>query len=198
MEKSMRTLRSPRRLDWMWVLAVVVSAFVAAPVAWAHKPPKVSPELEAVRVNLEKYRDPVKAVHDGYLSTLGCVQYPDGGMGVHFLNLRTMGPVPDPSSPQVLMYAPVGGKLRLVAAEWLVPLATGVKGRPQLFGQDFHGPMEGHHPLMPKELHHYDLHVWLFQENPRGLFHHTNPDVKCAGNWPYVVVGEPPVDVPHP
>lgn len=179
------------------VAALAVACLLAlAPGARAHEtaaaPPQVSPELEAVRAKLEKYRDPVKAVHDGYLSTLGCVQYPDGGMGVHFLNLGTMGPEPDPWSPQILMYEPVGGKLRLVAVEWLVPLATGVKERPKLFGREFHGPMEGHHPLMPRELHHYDLHVWLFKENPEGLFNNTNPDVNCTGKWPYVMNEKPP------
>jgi hypothetical protein len=39
--------------------------------------------------------------------------------------------------------------------------------------------MEGHHPLMPLDLHHYDLHVWLWKKNPAGLFSATNPDVKC-------------------
>ena len=49
-----------------------------------------------------------------------------------------------------------------------MPLATGVKERPQLFGRPFDGPMEGHHPLMPRDLHHYDLHVWLWKDNPAG------------------------------
>ena len=52
------------------------------------------PELEGVRAALDKYRDPIVAVHDGFLSTVGCVEYPrggaegamrypPGGMGVH-------------------------------------------------------------------------------------------------------------------
>ena len=60
-----------------------------------------------------------------------------------------------------------------------MPLSTGVKERPELFGQTFDGPMAGHHPLMPTALTHYDLHVWLWKENPAGLFSPTNPDVKC-------------------
>jgi hypothetical protein len=39
--------------------------------------------------------------------------------------------------------------------------------------------MEGHHPLMPGALHHYDLHVWLWKENPAGMFSPTNPGLKC-------------------
>ena len=158
--------------------------------------PKVPPEFEPVRAALGKYRDPVVAVRDGYFSTLGCVQYPDGGMGVHFLNPRLFGPVPDPMAPQILVYEPdAQGQLHLVAAEWFIPLATGVASRPEIFGQPFQGPMEGHEPLIPKELHHYDLHVWLFKENPAGLFNPTNPDVDCVGA--YVLNEEPPAEVPH-
>ena len=39
--------------------------------------------------------------------------------------------------------------------------------------------MEGHEPLQPKGLHHYDLHVWLWKDNPAGIFSPTNPAVKC-------------------
>ena len=148
------------------------------------------PEWEKVRAALEKYRDPYVAVRDGYLSTIGCVHYPKpggagqiafptGGMGIHFLNPELIGPVPDPMRPTILLYEPSGDKLRLVGAEWFIPLSTGVKERPTLFGQPFDGPMEGHEPLMP-HVHRYDLHVWLWKENPAGLFKPTNPTLTCA------------------
>src|SRR5262245_25493381 len=35
-------------------------------------------ELQSVRALLDKYNDPIVAVHDGFLSTLGCVEYPKG------------------------------------------------------------------------------------------------------------------------
>jgi hypothetical protein len=152
----------------------------------------LSPELQQVRAAMEKYQNPVVAIHDGYLSTLGCVNfpnaakpghepYPQGAMGIHFLNPALVGPKLDPMRPQVLLYEPDGGKLRLVGVEWFVPLATGVDKAPELFGQKFWGPMEGHHPLMPASVAHYDLHVWLFKNNPEGMFAPTNPAVKCSG-----------------
>lgn len=159
--------------------------------------PALPPQLAEVREALRKYEDPLVAVRDGYFSTLGCVEYPEGGMGVHFLNPALVGPTPDPFRPQILVYEPAGsGTLRLVAAEWFVPLATGVAERPSIFGRPFDGPMEGHEPLMPRELHHYDLHVWLFKENPAGLFHWTNPAVGCAGH-PYALMEAPTATVPH-
>ena len=42
------------------------------------------------------------------------------------------------------------------------------------------GPMEGHYPLIPREFVHYDLHAWLFRDNPNGMFSPTNPNVKCS------------------
>lgn len=145
-------------------------------------------DIDALRQALAKYEDPFVAVRDLYLSTVGCVHYdgstmeghlsyPKGAMGVHFVNLTVQGP-PDPQKPNVLVYEPqADGKLKLVAAEWLVPLAA-AKERPSLFGQPFQGPMEGHEPLIPQGFHHYDLHAWLI-DNPEGTFSPTNPNVTC-------------------
>ena len=181
-------------------LLVIVFTLVSAPLAQTPSTgkasPQLSPELKKVRSTLEKYQDPIVAIHDGYFSTLGCVMYSSGGMGVHFLNPQLIGPVPDPQRPQILLYEPDGDKLRLVAAEWFIPLATGVKERPMLFGRPFDGPMEGHEPLIPAELHHYDLHVWLFKANPAGLFSVTNPDVKCPKTG-FSFMEQPPKLVPH-
>jgi hypothetical protein len=111
-----------------------------------------------VRAALDKYQDPIQAIHDGYFSTLGCVSCTN----------RT------------------ATSCAWWAAEWFVPLATGVKERPKLNGRPFDGPMEGHPPLLSVALHHYDLHVWLWKEHPAGLFSPTNPDVKCpAGAYSF-------------
>lgn len=169
--------------------------------------PTLPPELDKVRAALEKCQDPYVAVHDGYFSTVGCVHYPKGGsagrvpypvggMGIHFINPKLIGPVADPMRPSVLIYEPSGDKLRLVAVEWLIPLATGIKERPTLFGHPFDGPMEGHEPLMPHGLHHYDLHVWLWKANPAGLFSPTNPTVTCA-SYGFSLAEEAPRIVPH-
>lgn len=150
----------------------------------------LTPELAKVRTALDKYRDPVMAIHDGYMSLLGCIEYPQGstegtmkyvpgGMGVHFLNPAAVGPALDPAKPQVLIYEPTGDKLTLVAAEWFMPAQLAPKGPPAIFGKQLEGPMEGHKPLMPTELHHYDLHVWLWKNNPAGVFSPTNPALKC-------------------
>lgn len=182
----------PRTRARLVLTAILLAAFTASTVH--AEGAKFPPELDAVRSALAKYADPVVAVRDGYFSTLGCVYYRDGGMGIHFINPALLGSKPDPMKPQLLLYEPEGGKLRLVGAEWLIPLATGVKERPTLFGHAFDGPMEGHEPLMPKDLHRYDLHVWLFKENPAGTFAVVNPTVRCDG-YDYAFPEEPPVQV---
>ncbi|GAA4126895.1 hypothetical protein ACFFTN_02860 [Aminobacter aganoensis] len=170
-------------------VVIALAGFWGVAQAPAEEPNKA--EIDAIRQALEKYQDPYNAIRDLYLSTVGCVhyngekieghmEYPKGAMGIHFVNVTVSGP-PDPKRPNVLIYEPDGKKLRLVAVEWLVPLAE-AKERPSLFGQPFQGPMEGHEPLIPKDFVHYDLHAWLFKDNPLGMFSPTNPDVTCDGS----------------
>ena len=170
-------------------LAAAFALGLCAGIGTAFAEDPTPAEVDAIRKALSKYEDPYVAVRDLYLSTVGCVHYDGstmeghlnyakGAMGIHFVNLTIQGP-PDPLKPNVLIYEPVGkGKLKLVAAEWLVPLGL-AKERPVLMGQEFLGPMEGHEPLIPQGFHHYDLHAWLFKDNPLGMFAPTNPNVSC-------------------
>jgi hypothetical protein len=174
---------------------LVVLAYLSPAVASAQmaKPGNraLSPNLAATRAALDKYKDPMQAVRDGYFSTVACIEfratgagshehmdYKPGAMGVHFLNPATIGPTLDSLKPQVLLYEPQGDKLVLTGAEWFVPVAVS-KTPPTLFGQTLMGPMEGHEPIMPAQLHHWDLHVWLWKDNPNGVFSPTNSIVKC-------------------
>lgn len=192
------------------VLGIAAVSLPSAPLR-AQSAPKgdapLSPELLAARAALDKYKDPIVAVHDGYFSTVGCLAYSQGmkghgamdyeagAMGVHFLNAANIGPTLDPMKPQVLLYVPVGDKLELVAAEWFVPTQVS-KEAPTIFGQTLQGPMAGHEPLLPEALHHWDLHVWLWKPNPSGVFSPTNPNVKCPSSG-YSFDDKPPKIV-HP
>jgi hypothetical protein len=159
-----------------------------------------SADLAAAKAALSRYSDPFAAIKDGYFSTLACmdfptgmkdgnVDYPAGAMGVHFLNAANIGPKLDPAKPQVLIYAPVGNKLVLAGAEWFVPVAALPAGAPapSIFGHTLAGPMDGHEPIMPTSLRHYDLHVWFWKDNPKGMFTSTNKDLKCTKGSPYTV-----------
>ena len=99
----------------------------------------------------------------------------EGGMGYHYFNPSLgMDSEVNLTTPEILTYASADGKLRLVGVEYFVGI--GVSEAPVLFGLPFDGPMPGHIPGMPP---HYDLHVWIWQPNPSGMFAMWNPKVSC-------------------
>src|SRR5215216_4213465 len=211
---------TPHRSSWMQnrrlasasaaIIATVIAALAVpsptrlrAQVAQQGKADNTA-AINAVKAALDKYKDPIAAVRDGYLSTVGCIDFPGGGMehgameykpgamGVHFINMGLVGPKLDSTKPQVLLYEPVGDKLVLTGAEWFVPTQVS-KTPPTILGHQLMGPMEGHAPIMPAELHHWDLHVWLWKNNPNGMFSATNSAVKCpTTGYGYTFSDAPP------
>ncbi|TIV96163.1 MAG: hypothetical protein E5V85_18760, partial [Mesorhizobium sp.] len=141
------------------VLTGLLGAWLGGATAQAEDANKA--DIEALKKSLAKYEDYTAALRDLYLSTEGCVyysgekipgtmDYPKGAMGVHFVNVPSIGKKLDPMKPNVLIYEPTKKGLKLVGVEWLVPLTPDVKEVPTLFGQKFMEPMEGHYPLIPK------------------------------------------------
>src|SRR5262245_22834206 len=107
-------------------LLVLAALLVPAAARAQTKAPALTPALAATRAALDKYKDPMQAVRDGYFSTVACIEfrgnaggghehehmdYKPGAMGVHFLNPATIGPTLDSLKPQVLLYEIVGDKL---------------------------------------------------------------------------------------
>ncbi len=159
-------------------VAVLLSLWGASAEAHKHRAPvmELTPELLKIRDDLVKYKGPFVAVRDGYFSTVGCVQYPDGDMGVHFLNPALIGPKPDPAKPQVLMYEPGSdGKLQLIAVEWFIPLATGGKGRPTLFRTRFRGTDGRTRTAYTGQSTPLRLARWALQEEPIWCFLSRQP-----------------------
>lgn len=155
-------------------------------------------ELRAVRAAVARYHSYDQALAAGY-SAAGepCVSSPAGTMGFHAVNPAFLqsGAI-DPLQPPILLYVPRDdGSLKLVAVEYFaVALANTENGpapwfaaeapplgffnaAPSLFGQTFDGPMAGHNPTMPW---HYDLHAWVVEENPSGVFAQFNPALSCG------------------
>ena len=84
--------------------------------------------------------------------------------------------------PEALVYEPVRGGLRLVAAEYIAPAAAwhtahAPGDQPQLAGHLFHY-VPGPNRYGPDTF--YELHVWAFEHNPSGAFADWNPNVSCA------------------
>ncbi|WP_336921041.1 hypothetical protein [Aquipuribacter sp. SD81] len=139
-------------------------------------------DLAAARKRFARFADVEVALAEGYVPASPCETSDAGGMGVHYTNLDLVGST-DPSAPTVVLYEPTAdGGARLLGVEWLSvdadqDLDTD-EDRPSLFGRGFDGPMLGHAPGMPI---HYDMHVWLYETNPDGVFAPWNPRVDCAG-----------------
>jgi hypothetical protein len=154
----------------------VSAADCVPPKLWQHRGEER--QLQAARKALDWLGTVEMAQAAGYVVASPCIP----GEGVHYITQSlAQDAVVEPSRPELLIYA-VGAdrRLRLVAAEYWKADADGNKAttgdRPTLFGHPFDGPMDGHAPGMPV---HYDLHVWLFKENPKGLFTAQNPTVGC-------------------
>jgi hypothetical protein len=159
------------------VLAIALFASLA-PAAGAH--PDHS-KIDVVRDATERFRDVDVARSAGYKAEGECVESPEGGMGIHYGNERLMSDRRiNLRRPEILVYQPVGRRLRLVAVEYYRADADGRldtdDDRPHLFGRGFDGPMEGHGPGQPV---HYDLHAWVWKRNPAGTFDQWNPRVSC-------------------
>jgi hypothetical protein len=133
--------------------------------------PEILRQLARIRQVTAKYHDVKQALADGYTAPPEC----RGGMGFHYYNLPLfMDLETDPLRPEILIYAPTEQGLKLVAVEyWVADLG---QPHPTLLGQQFDGPMPGHGPGEPV---HYDLHAWIWQANPDGLFAPHNLNITC-------------------
>jgi hypothetical protein len=125
----------------------------------------------------------------------------DGAMGVHYFRPDLLGVTAPPNPrvdgsgiytdftmPAVLVYEPqADGSMELVAVENLVFkaawAAAGNSAPPSFHGQPYDtmeddpatADIDEAHNFMP----HFDRHVWIYRENPRGVFAQFNPTVSC-------------------
>lgn len=154
--------------------------------------------LAEIRKATAKYHNLDVAIADGYNLDPHCVEHPIyGAMGNHAVNMSRIGPFVNPSEPGVLVYEPTkNGRYRLVAAEFLVP-AEPWDGNPMNDGPPMLGEIEfdDHREIIYVEneegdlvpvnakggppFPHYQLHVWVWKNNPNGMYFPFNPNVSC-------------------
>lgn len=163
-------------------------------------------ELDAIRAATEKYRDVAAAIADGYVRHEMCVMSVDegqplqlGGMGIHYFRPDLLGITGDSPrvdgtgthtdfmQPSILVYEPQpDGSLELGAIENLVWVKAwheaGNTSAPAYHGYDYYY-MHDNPETDVDEAHgfepHYELHFWLYEENPVGMFMPFNPGVSC-------------------
>ena len=189
------------------VISLAAASPLSAQLAMRTEP--TDPQLATVRAATERFRDVNVALAEGYLrdpmnlcDAAEMMGRPAelGVMGIHYFRpdlLGITGP-PNPrvngtgthtdfTQPSILIYEPqADGSLQLVAVENLVFIAAwekaGNTARPTFMGHPFDlmaddpaTPVDEAHMFEP----HYDLHVWLYRENPNGLFAQFNPNATC-------------------
>jgi hypothetical protein len=149
--------------------------------------PQLGPEIAAVRAATALFHDVNAAIAAGYSDPAdGRCEYDrengTGAMGIHSGNQTLLqDPNVDPLRPEVLLYLPKPqGGFRLVGVEYVrYVFGSDPASAPPvaLFDHQFDGPMPGHFPGMPW---HQELHVWVWANNPGGMFARWNPAISCT------------------
>jgi hypothetical protein len=168
------------------------------------------PTLQEVRQATERFKDVNVAVSEGYIRdpldlclTAEMMGQPAslGAMGIHYFRPDLLGVTEPPSprakgsgtytdfrKPAVLIYEPqADGALHLVAVENLVFAdawkAAGHKEPPTFHGVPYDFMVDDPNTT-GDEAHgfepHFDRHLWIYRENPNGVFAPLNPAVSCA------------------
>jgi hypothetical protein len=168
----------------------------------------VDPTLDEVKAATQKYRDIQVALDEGYIKdpmniceTAGMMGRPagQGAMGIHYfrpdmLGITATAPRIDGTgthtdflNPSILIYEPqADGSMELVAVENLVFTKAwheaGHTSPPSYLGVPFDHMVDDPDTELD-EAHmfeeHYDRHVWIYRENPSGVFTPFNPNVSC-------------------
>ena len=129
--------------------------------------------LKSLRKATSKFHSTTQAIKAGYEPDEHCVSAPGlGGMGYHWINPSFVDPVFDPLKPEAILYAKgPGGNLRIIGLEYVVINV----------GQPI--PRFGNQPFdvggTPVPAPHWSLHVWLYEDNPSGMFMPFNPNISC-------------------
>ena len=163
-------------------VALVLAASLTLALASVSAAAPGQSDLARVRAATAPFHDRAAAAAAGYGKFYVCTAEPgEGTMGQHFVNLAAvLDTTLDATQPEALIYEPQrNGGYRLVAVEYLVfaeAWDAEHAGPPELLGHSFElVPSPNRYGLPPF----YELHAWIWQPNPSGMFYEWNPRVSC-------------------
>jgi hypothetical protein len=167
-----------KHLAWLVLGSVPLLGVAAATANSFTTPPTL---VDVVRAATERFRDPDRAIAEGYAPMPSCVTGPEeGAMGVHYVDGDLVGDGElTPDRPEAVIYEIKDGRIRLVGVEYIViadAWNAAHSAPPALLGQQFHY-VAG--PNRYGALAFYELHVWAWRQNPKGTFVDWNPRVSC-------------------
>src|SRR6187551_1384136 len=159
------------------ICALVTSVLASA--AFAHgdhdptkghdKPPPLAIlQLDQVRDATARFVDVAQAEKEGYHDIGLFVEH----MGWHYMKDKLVDGRFDPTKPELLVYAddPCGGKRKLVAVEYAVPLSLSKRAPAGFVGKADEWDANQQFQL-------WTLHAWVYEYNPDGVFAAFNPRV---------------------
>ena len=136
------------------------------PTQGTQKPPPFAVlQLDQVRDATAQFLDVEKAEAAGYHDIHLFVPH----MGWHYMKDSLVDGKFDPTKPELLVYAddPCGGKRKLVAVEYAVPLAESKRAPLGFVGRADEWDAN-------QEFQLWTLHAWLFEYNTNGVFNPFN------------------------
>lgn len=167
-------------------LLLIVGCAAATSLAQAQTPPVtgddsavVLPDTAEDMARLRKATKPFHkldvAVQEGYERDVRqCVAHREhGAMGYHHANPKLMDGRLQVTRPEILVYGrEPDGTYRLNGVEYVVPYSSHARDKepPTIMGQKL---------LRADGLGIWYLHVWVWRENPSGMFASWNPTIKC-------------------
>lgn len=142
------------------------------------------PLVDKVRGATARYLDINVALGEGFVTATPCVSGPDtGAMGVHLvLGSRISSGVLNADQPQALIYEPMAnGAMRLVGVEFIMlesvwAAKNPVGSVPALDGNLLNYIGAPNRYGLPAF---YEIHVWAWENNPKGSYADWNTHVTC-------------------
>lgn len=133
-------------------------------------------DLEVIREATADFHDVEAARAAGYVPPdPDLCMYSDAGvMGYHHLNPELLDDRLEVERPEIVVYAPTTEEGRkLVNVEYAVPYSAWPRDEapPRILGQDL---------KRADALEIWYLHVWVWEENPNGVFADWNPTLTCS------------------
>jgi hypothetical protein len=129
-------------------------------------PAEVHRDLARARSATARYHNVETAEADGYVNLNFCEE----GEGCHWLKPSLLDAEFDPANPEILLYVRDGERWRFVAVEYVVPLSLS----PGIAPAGFQGDAD-HWREDSEGVGLWELTVWLWLDNPTGLFEQHNP-----------------------
>ncbi len=140
---------------------------------------------QKVRAATSQYVNINVPLHNGEGWVVGtpCVSGPDfGAMGVHLVNPARLDGVVDVNAPEALIYEPLAdGAMRLVGVEYIVIANAWTTLHPDGSTPALEGNLMNYieAPNRYGLPAFYEIHVWAWQDNPRGTLADWNTQVSC-------------------